>query len=242
MSDVNDPKAGDNHVVRAAKTVRRFIFALNSYAGLLNVLLGVVGAIFLVNDWQDRQEDARIKAIEALSGTTSQSRAALAYLARISANLSHQDLSGANVSGLTLTNAGLSDALFDKSNLISATLSGDLGAMSLRCADISNISVDNSDGKRGIDGRAARISMEGATIRHWKSPVIYTSMETLQLLGKNIGKNMKGELAASEYLAKQSGAAPDENLPYCLYERLKGQGSSHENLCRGLTWDGIDCS
>jgi len=241
MDEENQTKSTGGRVVGTAKAVQRFIFALNSYAGLFNVILGVIGAFFLVNEWKERQEDARIKAIEALSGTTTQSRAALAYLARISANLSHQDLSGVNVSGLILTNAGLSDARFDNSNLINATLSGDLGALSVRCADISNLSLDNQDRNRGVDARGARISMEGGTIKRWKSPVIFTDVETLQRLAKNIGKNMKGELTASAYFSKQPGAQGDGNLPYCLYERLKSQGSSHDSLCRGLTWDGINC-
>ncbi len=127
------------YLANTARGVQRFIYALNSYAGLMNVILGVVGALFLVNEWHERQEGARIKAIEALSGTTTQSRAALAYLARISANLSHQDLSGVNVSGLELSDAGLSDARFDNANLINTTLDGDLAGLSLRCAEISNI-------------------------------------------------------------------------------------------------------
>lgn len=229
------------YLANTARGVQRFIYALNSYAGLMNVILGVVGALFLVNEWHERQEEARIKAIEALSGTTTQSRAALAYLARISANLSHQDLSGVNVSGLELSDAGLSDARFDNANLINTTLDGDLAGLSLRCAEISNISLRNSDNKRQIDARGTRLSMEGATLRQWKSPVLYTPADTLQRLAKNIGKPMKGELAAVEYLSKQAGAVPDESLPYCLYERLKAQGASHENLCRGLAWDGISC-
>jgi hypothetical protein len=241
MSDEKNPPTIGRYAIAAGQGIRRFIFALNSYSGLMNVILGVIGALFLVNEWEDRQADARIKAIEALSGSTSQSRAALAYLARISANLSHQDLSGVNVSGLTLTDAGLSDARFDNSNLINATLSGDLGALSLRCADISNLSLTNADRKRGVDARGARIGIEGASLLKWKSPVIYTPAETLQQLSKNIGKPMKGEMETAEFMSKQIDATADQSLPYCLYERLKGQGASHDNLCRGLTWDGINC-
>lgn len=231
-----------NPIVRAAKSTQRFIFALNSYSGLFNVILGVIGAFFLVNEWQERQEDARMKAIEALAGSATQSRAALAYLTRISANLSHQDLSGVNVSGLTLTDAGLSDARFDNSNLINATLEGDLGAVSLRCADISNLSLENSDRQRGIDARAARVTMQGASVKSWKSPVIYSDVETLQKLSQNLGRKLTGEIAASEFFAKQPGAQRDGDLPYCLYERLKSQGASHPNLCKGgITWDGISC-
>lgn len=235
------PKPASGRIGAAARKTQRFIFALNSYAGLLNVILGVIGALFLVNEWNERQEDARMKAIEALAGSTTQSRAALAYLARISANLSHQDLSGVNVSGLVLTDAGLSEARFDNSNLINATLSGELGGLSLRCADIGNLSLNNKqDGM--IDARGARISMEGATLKAWKSPVLYSSPDTLRLLAKNIGKNMKGEITAVEFLAKQKGAQADSGLPYCLYERLRGQNVSHDNLCKGgLAWDGINC-
>jgi len=252
MSDGNELKTGEamaseamtgrGPVARSLSAVQRFIFALNSYAGLMNVILGVVGALFLVNEWNERQEEARIKAIEALAGTTTQSRAALAYLARISANLSHQDLSGVNVSGLVLDDAGLSDARFDNANLINTSLSGDLGALSVRCADISNLSLVNKDEKRGVDARGARISMEGATIQHWQSAVLYTPEATLRQVAKNIGKNLKGELTASEYLSKQAGASPDTSLPYCLYERLRAQGASHDNLCKGgMSWDGINC-
>lgn len=242
MSENSTSPPPTNPVIRAAKSTQRFIFALNSYSGLFNVILGVIGAFFLVNEWHERQEDARMKAIEALAGTATQSRAALAYLTRISANLSHQDLSGVNVSGLALTDAGLSDARFDNSNLINATLDGDLGAVSLRCADISNLTLYNTDRQRGIDARGARVSMQGATVRAWRSPVIYADVETLQKLSKNLGRRMAGEIAASEFLAKQPGAQKDGNLPYCLYERLKSQGASHEKLCQGgLSWDGISC-
>ncbi len=242
MSDSNAPAPGENPLIRAGKRVHKFIFALNSYSGLLNVMLGVIGALFLVNEWEERQEDARMKAIEALAGSATQSRAALAYLTRISANLSHQDLSGVNVSGLTLTDAGLSDARFDNSNLINATLEGDLGAVSLRCADISNLSLENRERERGIDARAARVSMQGASVKEWKSPVIYSDLETLQKLSANVRRKMTGEIEASEFFAKQPGAQKDGNLPYCLYERLKSQGASHETLCRGgLSWDGISC-
>ena len=158
------PQPTVSRVGAAARKTQKFIFALNSYAGLLNVILGVIGALFLVNEWNERQEDARMKAIEALAGSTTQSRAALAYLARISANLSHQDLSGVNVSGLVLTNAGLSEARFDNSNLINATISGELSGLSLRCADIANLSLSNKqDGM--IDARGARISMEHSAQR-----------------------------------------------------------------------------
>jgi len=200
--EVSPSPPNDGPLVKGARQVQKFVYALNSYAGLMNVILGVVGALFLVNEWRERQEEARIKAIEALAGTTTQSRAALAYLARISANLSHQDLSGVNVSGLELNDAGLSDARFDNSNLINSSLSGDLAALSVRCADISNISLDNDDEKRGVDARGARISMEGATIRHWQSPVLYTSPTVLQRVAKNVGKSMKGELTAVEFLSK----------------------------------------
>lgn len=230
------------HLHTAARGVHKFIHSLNAYAGLMNVILGIIGALFLVNEWQDRQEDARIKAIEALSGSTAQSRAALAYLTRISANLSHQDLSGVNVSGLVMTDAGLSDARFDNSNLINATLSGDLAAVSLRCADISNLSLENKGEQRLIDARGARISMEGAGIVKWKGAALYTSADVLERLGKNIGKGMKGEIATANFLSKQPGAMPDGSLPYCLYDRLKGQGASHDSLCRGgMEWDGISC-
>jgi hypothetical protein len=241
MDTGNGLKSIGKYAAGAGNAVQRFIYALNSYAGLMNVIIGVIGALFLVNEWEDRQAEARIKAIEALSGSATQSRAALAYLARISANLSHQDLSGVNVSGLTLTDAGLSDARFDNSNLINATLTGDLGALSVRCADISGISLHNANSKRGVDARGARIGMEGATIAHWRSAVIYTPTEVLNTLGKNIGKNLKGELTTAEFMSKQTDAAPDTSLPYCLYERLKTQGASHENLCKGMTWDGINC-
>ena len=241
MSEEGGFKMVGMYIASAGRTVHRFIFALNSYAGLMNVIIGVIGALFLINEWEDRQADARIKAIEALSGSTTQSRAALAYLARISANLSHQDLSGVNVSGLILADAGLADARFDNSNLINATLSGDLGSLSVRCADISGISLDNADDKRPVDARGARIGMVESTIRQWKSTVIYTPADVLEQLGKNIGKRMRGELATAEFMSKQPGASPDQSLPYCLYERLKGQGASHDNLCRGMTWDGINC-
>lgn len=235
------PKPAGGRIGDAGRKVQRFIFALNSYAGLLNVILGVIGALFLVNEWRERQEDARMKAIEALAGSTTQSRAALAYLARISANLSHQDLSGVNVSGLMLADAGLSDARFDNSNLINATLSGELGGLSLRCADIGNLSLTNKE-RRMVDARGARISMDGATLRQWSSPVLYSSPDVLRQVAKNIGRNLRGELTASELLAKQPGAQADGNLPYCLYERLRGQNVSHDNLCKGgMTWDGITC-
>ncbi len=241
MSDDNGLNVIGKHIANTGRAVQRFIFALNSYAGLMNVILGVVGATFLVNEWADRQADARIKAIEALSGNTTQSRAALAYLARISANLSHQDLSGVNVSGLVLDDAGLADARFDNSNLINASLSGDLGGLSVRCADISNLSLVNADDKRPVDARGARVGMEGASIKRWKSRVLYTPADVVRQLGRNIGKGMKGELTAGEYLAKQPGAEADGSLPYCLYERLRSQGASHANLCRDMTWDGINC-
>jgi hypothetical protein len=182
-----------------------------------------------------------MKAIEALAGSTTQSRAALAYLARISANLSHQDLSGVNVSGLVLANAGLSDARFDNSNLINSTLSGELGGLSLRCADIGNLALNNKE-DRVVDARGARISMEGATLRAWSSPVLYASPEVLRAVSKNIGRNLKGELTAAEVMAKQRGAQADSNLPYCLYERLRSQSVSHDSLCKGgVSWDGINC-
>jgi hypothetical protein len=242
MSESEERKTSPGPLASSLAGVRRLISELNEYAGLMNVILGVIGALFLVNEWKERQEEGRIKAIEALSGTTTQSRAALAYLARISANLSHQDLSGVNVSGLMLEDAGLSDARFDNANLINATLGGDLGALSVRCADISNLSLNNEESERGVDARGARISMEGASIRYWKSPVLYSSSDVLQQVSKNIGKSLKGEVTASEYLSKQAGAAADKSLPYCLYERLKAQGASHDNLCRGgASWDGINC-
>lgn len=90
MNDGIGPRTISRRIADTGRAVQRFIFALNAYAGLMNVILGGIGAMFPVNEWQDRQADARIKAIEALSGSTTQSRAALAYLTRISANLSHQ--------------------------------------------------------------------------------------------------------------------------------------------------------
>lgn len=215
---------------------------LNAYAGLLNVILGVVGALYLVNEWQARQDEARIKAIEALTGSASQSRAALVYLARVGANLEHQNLSGANISGLAITDADMADARLDNADLVGATLSGDLSAVSLRCADISNLSLDNGAHTRPVDARGARIGMTDAALKSWNSPVIYSAAAVLGQLSKNLDRDLVGETAAASALAKVSGAIADESLPYCLYERLRGQGASHERLCRGgLRWDGVAC-
>jgi len=215
---------------------------LNAYAGLLNVILGVIGALYLVNEWQARQDEARIKAIEALTGSASQSRAALVYLSRVGANLEHQNLSGANLSGLALEDADMADARLDNADLVSSTLTGDLSAVSLRCADISNITLDSGDHTRPVDARGARIGMNDAKLVSWNSPVIHSSVAVLDKLGDSLGRDMVGEKAAATALGVVRGAIADDSLPYCLYERLKGQGASHERLCRGgVQWDGVAC-
>ena len=221
--------------------IKGVLHALNTFAGLLNVIIGVIGALFLVNEWQNRQQEARIKAIEALSGSASQSRAAILYLVQIGADLSHQNLTGVNASGLHIQNASMSDVRLDNADLTDASITGDLSAVSVRCADVSNLSLTSTQRTRPIDARGARIGSSGAAIKTWGAPALYTPRATLEQLGKNIGQGMKGEIMASDDLRKVQGAQPEDSLPYCLYDRLKGQGASHEDLCRGLTWDGIGC-
>jgi hypothetical protein len=221
--------------------VKGVLHSLNTFAGLLNVIIGVIGALFLVNEWQNRQTEARIKAIEALSGSASQSRAAILYLVQIGADLSHQNLTGVNASGLHIQNASMSDVRLDNADLTDASIAGDLSAVSVRCADVSNLSLNSTLRTRPIDARGARIGYSGAAIKSWGAPALYTPRPVLEKLGKNIGQGMKGEIMASDYLRAIPGAKPEESLPYCLYDRLKSQGATHEDLCRGLTWDGIGC-
>ena len=221
--------------------VKGVLHVLNTFAGLLNVIIGVIGALFLVNEWQNRQQEARIKAIEALSGSASQSRAAILYLVQVGADLSHQNLTGVNASGLHIENASMADVRLDNGDLTDANINGDLSAVSVRCADVSNLSLNSTQRTRPIDARGARIGSSGAAIKSWGAPMLYTSRATLEKLGKNIGQGMKGEIMVSDYLSKIPGAQAEDSLPYCLYDRLKDQGAAHDDLCRGLTWDGIGC-
>lgn len=215
---------------------------LNNYAALLNVVLGVIGAIFLVNEWQNREAETRIKAIEALSGTASQSRAAILYLVQIGADLAHQNLTGVNAGGLSIEGAVMADVRLDNANLIDARLTGDLSALSVRCADISNLVLRNTHQERPIDARGARLGGFGAPVKTWDSSTLYTPTETLKTLGKNIGRGMAGEIAVAEYFEKKAGAQAEESLPYCLYDRLKSQGVDVAALCAGgVTWDGVTC-
>ena len=222
-------------------SVQIFVRHLNAYAGLLNVLLGIVGALFLVNEWHNRVAETRIKAIEALSGSAAQSRAAMLYLVEIGADLAHQNLTGVNASGLAIDDALMADVRLDNSNLVDATLTGDLSALSVRCAEISNLSLDTTQRTRPIDARGARLGGAGASIKKWNAPVLYTPAEVLEALGKNIGQGMKSEIAVARYLHDRPGAQGEDSLPYCLYERLKSQGATPEALCRGMTWDGVNC-
>lgn len=242
MSQDDQPKQTTGRLAGAVAAVQRSAQALNAYAGLLNVILGVVGAGFLVNEWQNREAETRIKAIEALAGSASQSRAAIVYLAGIGANLDHQNLVGVNASGLRIENAQMADVRMDNAELIDTTLAGDLSALSLRCADVSNLSLNNTHSARAIDARAARLVTAEVGIKNWNSPVLYTSKEVLQKLGKNIGRGMQGELAAATFLSGRPGAQSEQSLPTCLYDRLKSQGVAHEALCRDVQWDGIGCS
>ena len=214
---------------------------MNAFAGLLNVMIGVIGALFLVNEWQNRQAETRIKAIEALSGSASQSRAAILYLVQIGADLAHQNLTGVNASGLRIQNAAMSDVRMDNADLNDAFLSGDLSALSVRCADVSNLALNSTQHARPIDARGARVGSARATIKSWSSPALYTPAAVLEQLGKNIGQGMKGEIEVAAFLSKVPGAQPETSLPYCLYDRLKSQGAAHEDLCKGMTWDGIGC-
>ncbi len=222
-------------------SVQMLIRHLNAYAGLLNVVLGIIGALFLVNEWHNRQAETRIKAIEALSGSAAQSRAAMLYLVEIGADLAHQNLTGVNASGLSIQDAAMADVRFDNANLIDATLTGDLSAVSVRCAEISNLSLDSLQHTRPIDARGARLGGASATVKRWNAPVLYTPAEVLESLGKNIGQGLKSEIAVAKYLQGRPGAQGEDSLPYCLYERLKSQGATPEALCRGMTWDGVSC-
>ena len=222
-------------------SVQTVIRHLNAYAGLLNVILGVIGALFLVNEWHARVAETRIKAIEALSGSAAQSRAAILYLVQLGADLAHQNLSGVNASGLAIEDAAMSDVRLDNANLVDASLTGDLSALSVRCAEISNLSLDNTQHLRPIDARGARLGGGSAPIKKWNAPVLYTPAEVLETLGKSIGQGLKSEIAVSQYLRGRPGAQAEASLPYCLYERLKSQGATPEALCRGVTWDGVSC-
>jgi antitoxin component of MazEF toxin-antitoxin module len=222
-------------------SVQTVIRHLNAYAGLLNVILGIIGALFLVNEWHNRVAETRIKAIEALSGSAAQSRAAILYLVQLGADLAHQNLSGVNASGLSIEDAAMSDVRLDNANLIDASLTGDLSALSVRCAEISNLSLDNTQHVRPVDARGARLGGANAPVKKWNAPVLYTPAEVLEALGKNIGQGLKSEIAVSQYLRARPGAQAEASLPYCLYERLKAQGAKPEALCRGMTWDGVSC-
>ena len=241
MTEQNESNTSPAPKVGVWTHVKGVLHALNTFAGLLNVIIGVIGALFLVNEWQNRQAEARIKAIEALSGSASQSRAAILYLVQLGADLSHQNLTGVNASGLQIQNAAMSDVRLDNGDLTDATIAGDLSAVSVRCADVSNLSLTSTLRTRPIDARGARIGSSGAAIKSWGAPVLYTPRAILEQLGKNIGQGMKGEIMVSDYFSKVPGAQAETNLPYCLYDRLKGQGAAHEDLCRGLNWDGIGC-
>lgn len=223
---------------RSAQTVIRH---LNAYAGLLNVILGIIGALFLVNEWHARVAETRIKAIEALSGSAAQSRAAILYLVQLGADLAHQNLSGVNASGLSIEDAAMADVRMDNSNLVDASLTGDLSALSVRCAEISNLSLDNTQHIRPIDARGARLGGANAPVKRWNAPVLYTPPEVLEALGKSIGQGLKSEIAVAQYLRGRPGAQAEASLPYCLYERLKSQGAAPEALCLGMTWDGVNC-
>ena len=222
-------------------SVQIFVRHLNAYAGLLNVVLGIIGALFLVNEWHNRVAETRIKAIEALSGSAAQSRAAMLYLVEIGADLAHQNLSGVNASGLSIEDALMTDVRLDGANLIDASLTGDLSALSVRCAEISNLSLDNTEHIRPIDARGARLGGGSAPVKRWNAPVLYTPAEVLETLGKNIGQGLKSEIAVAKYLRGRPGAQGEGSLPYCLYERLKSQGATPEALCKDVTWDGVNC-
>ncbi len=241
MNQNDQPKPPAGILTGAAAAVQRGIVALNAYAGLMNVILGMIGAGFLVNEWQNRQADSQIKAIEALSGSASQSRAAIVYLAGIGANLDHQNLDGVNASGLRIEGAQMADVRMDNAELINTTLAGDLSALSLRCADISNLSLTNIRSERSIDARAARRDTAEVGTKNWNSPVLYTSKDALEKLAKSIGRDLNGELAAAGFLGGRPGAQAEQSLPTCLYDRLKKQGVTHEDLCRGAKWDGNGC-
>lgn len=222
-------------------SVQSLVRHLNAYAGLLNVVLGIIGALFLVNEWRSRVAETRIKAIEALSGTAAQSRAAMLYLVEIGADLAHRNLTGVNAGGLSIEDALMTDVRLDGANLIDASLAGNLSALSVRCAEISNLSLDNSQHTRSIDARGARLGGGIAPIKRWNAPVLYTPAEVLETLGKSIGQGLKSEIAVAQYLRGRPGAQGEDSLPYCLYERLKSQGATPEALCRGVTWDGVNC-
>ena len=163
------------------------------------------------------------------------------YLVEIGADLAHQNLTGVNASGLSIQDAAMADVRFDNANLIDATLTGDLSAVSVRCAEISNLSLDSLQHTRPIDARGARLGGASATVKRWNAPVLYTPAEVLESLGKNIGQGLKSEIAVAKYLQGRPGAQGEDSLPYCLYERLKSQGATPEALCRGMTWDGVSC-
>ena len=241
MTDEQDPSVRKSSGPSIWSTIQIYLRHLNAYAGLLNVILGIIGALFLVNEWQNRREDSRIKAIEALSGSASQSRAAILYLVQIGADLAHQNLTGVNASGLRIDNAAMSDVRMDNADLTDAELSGNLGAVSLRCADISNLTLTNTQRARPIDARGARLGGVAAAVKSWNSPVLYTPQDVLEQLGKNIHQGMKGEIAVSRALQKVAGAQPEGSLPTCLYDRLKEMGAERDDLCRGMTWDGVGC-
>ena len=235
-------RAGDRPKAGLLGTALSLMRGLNSYAALLNVMLGVIGAFFLVNEWQNREAEARIKAIEALSGNASQSRAAILYLVQIGADLAHQNLTGVNAGGLSIEGAVMADVRLDNANLIDARLTGDLSALSVRCADISNLALINTRQERPIDARGARLGGFGTPVKSWTSTVLYTPVEILTELGKNIGKGMAGEIAVAQYFEKKPGAQAEDSLPYCLYDRLKSQGADPVALCRGgMRWDGVTC-
>ena len=235
-------RAGDRPKAGLLGTALSLMRGLNSYAALLNVMLGVIGAFFLVNEWQNRETEARIKAIEALSGNASQSRAAILYLVQIGADLAHQNLTGVNAGGLSIEGAVMADVRLDNANLIDARLTGDLSALSVRCADISNLALINTRQERPIDARGARLGGFGTPVKSWTSTVLYTPVEILTELGKNIGKGMAGEIAVAQYFEKKPGAQAEDSLPYCLYDRLKSQGADPVALCRGgVRWDGVTC-
>ena len=217
-------RAGDVQKAGLWGTAKGLMQGLNAYAALLNVMLGVIGAFFLVNEWQNREAETRVKAIEALSGTASQSRAAILYLVQIGADLAHQNLTGVNAGGLSIEGAVMADVRLDNANLIDARLTGDLSALSVRCADISNLSLVNTHQERPIDARGARLGGFGTPVKSWNSTVLYTPAEILQTLGKNIGRGLAGEIAVAQYFEKKPGAQAEDSLPYCLYDRLKGQG------------------
>lgn len=235
-------RAGDIPKAGVLGNVLGLMRGLNAYAALLNVMLGVIGAFFLVNEWQNREAETRLKAIEALSGNASQSRAAILYLVQIGADLAHQNLTGVNAGGLSIEGAVMADVRLDNANLIDARLSGDLSALSVRCADISNLALINRRQERPIDARGARLGGVGAPVQSWTSTVLYTPSAILKELGKNIGKGMTGEIAVAQYFEKKAGAQAEESLPYCLYDRLKSQGADPAALCRGgMRWDGVAC-